>query len=210
MTRKYAWILAASAAMMVAGCGRQSETPATAPDDAAAMQHLSESIATNSDPTNVARLEPPAAAVAEFLEAVRTGNDEKATAMLTSVAREKAVANNGGVRPPASDTACFEVGAVQWIGDDGARVGSTWTDVDVGSGEPQTDEALWVLRKEADGWRIAGVAATVFDGEPPLLLNFEDPEEMQRKQQWVREEIVRRSTTALQAQAGPMDEEVRR
>jgi hypothetical protein len=71
-------------------------------------------------------------------------------------------------------------------------VSSLWTDLDE-NGEAQTDEALWVLRKEAEGWRVAGVAATVFDGEPPLLLNFEDPEEMVQKQEWVREEIQRRA-----------------
>jgi hypothetical protein len=32
----------------------------------------------------------------------------------------------------------------------------------------------------------------VFPGEAPLLLNFEEPEDMIRKQQWVREEIRRR------------------
>ena len=33
----------------------------------------------------------------------------------------------------------------------------------------------------------------VFPGEAPLLLNFEDPEDMFRKEQWVREEIRRRA-----------------
>ena len=32
----------------------------------------------------------------------------------------------------------------------------------------------------------------VFPGEPPVVLNFEDPEDMLRQQQWVREEIRRR------------------
>ena len=78
------------------------------------------------------------------------------------------------------------------VGDDGARVPCTWTDIDE-EGQRKSDDAIWVARREADGWRIAGVASTVFPGEPPLLLNFEDPEEMSRKQQLVREEIRRRS-----------------
>ena len=53
-----------------------------------------------------------------------------------------------------------------------------------------------MVRREGDGWRIAGVAATVFPGEPPLLLDFEKPEEMIEKQQWVRDEIRRRAATA--------------
>jgi hypothetical protein len=32
----------------------------------------------------------------------------------------------------------------------------------------------------------------VFPGEPPVVLNFEDPEEMLRQQQWIREEMRRR------------------
>ena len=58
-----------------------------------------------------------------------------------------------------------------------------------------------MLRREQDAWRVAGVAAQVFPGEPPLLLNFEDPEDMFRKQQWVREEMRRRMAAGdLQAQ----------
>lgn len=149
------------------------------------------------------RLEPPAQAVYQWLEAIRCGDDAKATAMLTAVARQKAMEQDRSVRPAASDTARFEIGAVEYIGEDGARVASRWTDLDE-NGQPQTDEALWVLRKEADGWRIAGVAATIFDGEPPLLLNFEDPEEMARKQQWAREEIQRRFEAQQQSQAAGM------
>ena len=84
----------------------------------------------------------------------------------------------------------------------------TWTDIDP-DGQPKTDEAIWVLRHESRGWRIAGVAAQVFPGEPPLLLNFEDPQDMIRKQQWVREEIQRRAEkeeSGFQAQGGKKSE----
>ena len=40
---------------------------------------------------------------------------------------------------------------------------------------------------------ILFVAATIFAGEPPLVLNFEDPDEVLKKQQWAREEIRRRA-----------------
>ena len=133
----------------------------------------------------------PAAAVGEFLEALRTGNDERASKMLTATARQKTASLNRNVTPPASDTARFSIGKVDYVNDDGARVACTWTDLDE-QGQPKTDEAIWVLRREQEGWRIAGVAAQVFPGEPPLLLNFEDPDDMFRKQQWVREEMRRR------------------
>ena len=146
------------------------------------------------------KIEGPAAAVQDFLEALRTGSDEKASKMLSTAARQKTAALNRSVTPPASDTAKFAVGKVEYVNEDGARVASTWTDIDE-DGKPKTDEAVWVLRREDKAWRVAGVAAQVFPGEPPLLLNFEDPQDMARKQQWVREEIRKRSEAGgLQAQ----------
>lgn len=134
----------------------------------------------------------PAAAVFDFLEAVRTGNDEKAALMLTKTARRKTAELNMEVAPPGSDTAQFKVGQVEYLAEDGARVASTWSDLDENS-QRRTDEILWIVRREPEGWRLAGVAATVFQGEPPLLLNFEDPEEMLRKQEWVQQEMRRRA-----------------
>ncbi len=189
MLRNYGWMtLATLTIISVWGCTKpdqQSAPPSTtSPQDNARSTF-------NSTPANVAGLAGPAAAVYQFLDAVRTGNDDKAANMLSALAREKAAAWNRNVTPPASDTARFTIGKVEYLGEDGARVASTWTDLDE-DGQLNSDNAIWVLRKEAQGWRIVGVAATVFPGEPPLLLNFEDPEEMAKKQQWVREEIRRR------------------
>jgi len=51
-----------------------------------------------------------------------------------------------------------------------------------------------------------GCAATVFPGEPPLKLNFEDPEDMLLKQQWLREEYRRRAEQTQQAQKSEQPE----
>ena len=40
---------------------------------------------------------------------------------------------------------------------------------------------------------MAGFAAYVFQGEDPLLLSFEDPDDMAKKQNWLKEEITRRA-----------------
>jgi hypothetical protein len=135
---------------------------------------------------------PPEAVVGRFLEAVRTGNDETAAGLLTSLARKKTTEMNLEVAPPGSDTAKFTVGEVEYIAKDTAHVGSQWTDVDE-SGQPRTDPIVWVLRRDAEGWRIAGMATKVFENEPPLLLNFEEPEDMMRKQQLVAQEMQRRA-----------------
>jgi hypothetical protein len=185
--------------LTVAGCGKSNGTgqPSASRQGADAS-----SAASNASTEANAKSDGPAAAVAEFLEAVRTGNEEAASQMLSSVARQKAAALNRSVTPPASDTAKFTIGKVDYIGQDGARVTCTWTDVDP-DGQPKTDNAIWVVRRESNGWRVAGLAWEVFPGEDPLLLNFEEPEDMFRKQQWVRQEMRRRmerEQSGLQAQ----------
>jgi hypothetical protein len=147
------------------------------------------------------QLEAPAQSVAQFLEACRTGNDVEATQMLSTIARTKVKEmkekSSLSVTPPASDTARFEVGKVEYVGEDGAQVACNWTDLDE-NGKEETNHAVWVVRREAEGWRVAGVAATVFEGEPPLLLNFEDPEDMAKKQAWLEAEALKRSNPANQ------------
>ena len=172
-------------AALISGCGKPAPT-----GESAASPEATGSVAANAGAESGAQLDGPAAAVHEFLEALRTGNDDRASKMLTTLARQKAAALNRNVTPPASDTARFTVGRVEYVNDDGARVACTWTDDD--EGQPKTDEAVWVLRREDDQWRICGVAAKLPWGDTPLLLNFEDPDDMVRKQQWVREEMRRR------------------
>jgi hypothetical protein len=145
----------------------------------------------------------PATIVSQFLDAVRTGNDEKALSLLTATARQKAIETNQRPHPRASDTAKFEVGEVTLVGDDIARVKGTWTDLDE-FGQSQTDHAIWVCRREAEGWRVGGVAAVIEGFEEPLLLDFEKPDEMAKKQEWLHEEMNRRD----KAQQGGSAEEL--
>lgn len=148
--------------------------------------------------TKAAKADPvsgPDVAVYDFLEAVRTGNDTKANDMLTKIAREKTAELDMVVAPPGSDTASFEVGDVEILkGEElgGAHVACTWTDVDE-DGETHTDNIIWMLRLEDEGWRIAGMATKIFEDELPLFLNFEDPEDMMRKQQLAEQEMERRA-----------------
>jgi hypothetical protein len=175
MLRNYGWLtLIALAVIGIIGCSK-SEGP---------VQQSAASVNQTAD--------TPEAACREFLEAVRTGDDEKAAQMLSAVAREKAAALGRGVTPSASDTARFALGKVKYVGEDGAQVESTWTDVD-NDGQAHSDNAVWVLRREQQGWRVVGVAAIIFQGEPPLVLNFENPDEMLKKQEWAKAEILRRT-----------------
>lgn len=143
-----------------------------------------------------AGLSGPAKAVFEFLEAVRIGHDSKAGQMLTPLARQKIGELGLDVAPPGSEKASFRIGEVEMIAEDAAHVDSTWSDEE--NGKQQTDSILWVLRHEPEGWRIAGMATKIFEEELPLLLDFEDPEDMLRKQELAEQEIERRAKAAQQ------------
>ncbi len=200
MCKTHVMTLSVAIVLLTAGCGKHP-----GPSGPSTAHQATE---TTANGQTDAQAGGPAEAVAEFLEAVRTGNDEAAARMLSAAARQKTAASNRKVRPPASDTAKFAIGRVDYVGHDGARVACTWTDLDQ-DGQPKTDEAVWVLRHETSGWRVAGVAAQVFPGEPPLLLNFEDPEEMDRKWEAYRVEHQRRmekEEAGVQAQGGENSE----
>ncbi|HEV3138010.1 MAG TPA: hypothetical protein VGZ26_08895 [Pirellulales bacterium] len=132
----------------------------------------------------------PDRVIAEFLEAVRIGDDKKAGDLLTSLARQKTAEMQMVVAPPGSDTAKFQVQDVELVGD-GAQVATDWTDLGA-DGRPHTDRIVWILRKGAQGWRIAGMTTKVFADQEPIILNFEDPADMLRKQQLAEDEIARR------------------
>lgn len=181
MSRKPWTLLAVVLVVAVTGCGGSDETPAAGDGNTDA----------NSNQSAPAEKQGPAEAVAQFLDSFIDGDDEKTEAMLTGRARQQAAANNMVVAPPGSDTAKFKLGRVAYLPEDRAAVSCEWTDLD-----EEATEYVWMLRREPEGWRIAGVAAPVFDGEPPIQLDFEDIEQMQSKLNWVRDERLRRAKQA--------------
>jgi len=194
MRRYQGWLFVIAAALLASGCGKTADQKQTASgSDVGATQN----VATQEIQKPCPKTDTPEAAVRVFLDAVRTGNDEQAAAMISSIARQKTAALTGNITPPASETAKFSIGKVEYIGADGARVASIWSDVDE-EGQSHSDQAVWVLRKEAEGWRVAGVAAMVFPGEDPLIFNFEDPEDMRRKQQEVRSRLEHEAEAGAQ------------
>lgn len=180
----------------LAGCGK-SESPAPAAKPEAQPPAQRAKTGNNANKTPRPTGDGPNVAVYDFMEAVRTGDDETAGKLLTPLARQKVAEHHMVVAPPGTDTARFEVGRIEQVEQGLMRVAVNWTDIDE-SGKQRTDEILWLTKRVDEGWRISGVAAPVFDGEAPIVLNFEDPAEMLRKQQAVREEMRKRA----QQQAG--------
>ena len=173
--------------LILAGCNQSSEPTATN----RTANHTGQASAGGT----------PDQAVYDFLEAVRTGNDQKAAEMLSPLARQKTAEKQMVVAPPGSPTAKFTVGKVKYKPDDkdGAYVSCTWSDVDE-QGQPRSDDIVWGVRQEPEGWRIVGMVLQVLPNEEPLVLNFEDPDDMLRKQQLLHDREVGQSD---QSQSGP-------
>ena len=144
-------------------------------------------------------LDSPEGVVFRFLDAVRKGNDRQSAAMLSELARKGYKELKIPALPPPSGTTRFEIGRVEYPGKDLARVAAKWIDV-VERGHEHSDQMTWTLRKEAEGWRIVGLAATVFQGEPPLMLDFESPAKVLETLDVMRREVAR---TMQQPAAGP-------
>ena len=180
-------------ALLAFGCNKSTDHDAAQATPAAAIS------ATPDTPSQDAK-----AVVTSFLEAIRKGENEAATKLLTKIARQKAEETGRCVAPAANDNAKIEVDDPIYPptpGHDIAHVPTKWIDLDE-TGKPRTDKATWVCRLETEGWRVAGFAAYVFEGEDPLLLSFEDPDDMAKKQAWLKEEISRRAKQETTPPAG--------
>ncbi|MBM4057209.1 MAG: hypothetical protein FJ275_03075 [Planctomycetes bacterium] len=146
-------------------------------------------------------LGPAKQAVITFLEAIKRGDDAAARAMLTATARVKTDEMGISVAPPVNDTATYAVRDCEPVGEAGdiVHVGTAWTDVGA-DGTQSTDNVIWVVRLDPEGWRVVGMAMRIFDDLPPLLLDFEDPEDMLAKQAMVAEELERRAKAEVTGQ----------
>ena len=170
MRRIPAWLPLSFVALLIVGCG-QNPSPPTADSDSlhstgAENQAIGSSNAAL-DSSTAASSSTPDAAVSAFLQALRDGDDAVALALLTPKAREETAKKYLAVQPPGTPNASFRIGKVEYLSADktGAHVNSTWTEQDQQQG-PSSFEIVWALRRQADGWRIAGMAAQVTRPKP--------------------------------------------
>jgi len=147
---------------------------------------------------------PAQATVVAFLDAIKRGDDEIARGLLTQVARAKTKEMGISIAPPVNDNATYSVRACEVVGQAGdiVHVATTWTEVDA-DGFKSTDNVIWVTRLDPEGWRIVGMAMKVFEDLPPLLLDFEDPDDMLAKQKLVAQELRKRATAGTKPPAQP-------
>jgi hypothetical protein len=175
--------------MWLVGCS-QSETSPSGGNDAASVQQPS----------------GPQATVAQYLEAVRTGDAATVNQLLTSRARQKTTDLNVAVAPPGSDTAQYDVGQTRFLSEakDAAHVESRWTDLN-DNGQAQTFDVTWILRQEPAGWRVAGMMGRFIEDQPLIVFNFENPTEVLRKQGDAQQKMARRAAEQRQVQAASTD-----
>ena len=88
-------------------------------------------------------------------------------------------ASGGSLPIQSAPNATYQVRPGEILGDqNGAHVKSVWTErFDDGD---ETYEIVWALRRQQDGWRLAGMAMELIPGQPMQYLNFEDPADMLR------------------------------
>jgi len=194
----------------VAGCQSQNSSEGSVEgggDQATQGQPGSkrEAIAATAKPQSAPGKEAsPHDVVAAFLTALRNGDENVASCLLTSRAREETAKRNLVVQPPGAPSATYQVGEVEYATEqkDGAYVPSSWTENDR-DGVAHTYQITWVLRRQSDGWRVAGMATQVDEAKPPLFLNFEDPEDMLRKWREADQQLAAENEQAVQQARQP-------
>lgn len=144
----------------------------------------------------------PQQAVAEYLEAVKLGDAETVNRLLTNAAREKTTELNIAVAPPGSETAEYHVGSSKLIDQEGetAHVDSSWSDLNA-DGDREEYQITWILRKETEGWRVAGMMGQFIKDGDMMVFNFENPQEVIRQQDYAQQELERRAAQQRQARA---------
>ena len=168
MTRNYALLLLLIVFIPSTGCGKTD----SAGSGTAESPLGSTTTATKSGESSVI-----GQVVQKFLNAVRLGNTEVASKLLTPLALKRTNELDLNISPPGSSTAKFSVGELEMIDAQRAIVRSTWTDLDA-DGKPSSEQITWAL-KQSDGiWRISGMAAEVGENQPPVVVDFENPAEL--------------------------------
>lgn len=123
----------------------------------------------------------PEQVVTVFLNALRAGDSPTTESLLTSKAREELAKHQLSVDVQSAPNSVYEVRAAEGVPGDqgGAHVSSVWTEK-FDDGE-ETYEIVWALRRQPEGWRLAGMAMQLIPGQPMQFLNFENPEDMLKK-----------------------------
>lgn len=189
------WIAAGLLTLSALGCGNapvektENSSPQSGPN--VALESAGDATTPTEDRDNFPIVNTPALelpvspdsapeeVVAEFLNAMKTGNDGVAAGLLTATARQETAKFGLAVQPPGSAEAQYEVtqGEISAEDPNFAQVGCLWTETDA-DGKPHSEEVAWVLTKVGEGWRVSGMIAQSAAQQDPIYFNFENGAEM--------------------------------
>lgn len=183
--------------LTLVGCGSGKATPTAGGDEKTATATAKATTTPAADDENTLTIteeSTPDIVVSGFLEALRSGDKESTSALLTAKALAETTKHGVTVDPMSSPDSMYEVAAPKFLADNpkGAHVDSIWHEK-LADGSDASYTITWVLRKEAAGWRIAGLAMEILPGEEPRFLNFEDPIDMLKK----RDEAIAAGQAAM-------------
>lgn len=172
------WLLVLVLAVgAILGCNKSTTTPPTVN----LSPQPEQGVAVPAGPRQVPTEATPDQVVSVFLDAMRAGDASTVETLLTTKAREETRRHQMPVEPMAAPNAQFQVAAAQYLpmNPDGAHVQAQWVESD--GTNNYTHTVIWVLRRQTDGWRVAGFAIDLVAGQGPQFLNFEDPADMMKK-----------------------------
>jgi len=126
---------------------------------------------------------PPETVVMTFLNALRSGDSPTTESLLTRTARQELAKHSLSVDVQPAANATYQVRPAEYLQNDpsGAHVSSIWTEKFENGDE--TYEIVWALRRQEDGWRLAGMAMELIPGQQVQFLNFENPGDMLKKKE---------------------------
>jgi hypothetical protein len=146
----------------VTGCGK-SESPALVPASAS-----------NGGGESAGQTEAVKQVAHEFLDAVLGGDTQRATAQLSPLAVQRIREGGKAFAPPGMESATFRIGEVRQANPTQALVQCVLSES--GAGQPSHSEEMCCMMRLVDGsWRVSGIAYEVAAGQPPLILDFENP-----------------------------------
>lgn len=166
---QYRFSVAVLSLALILGCGSGDSAQQSSHSGAAASAN--QASASGPSPTDI---------VSQFLDEIRRGGDDsRAQSLLTKRAQSELARIGHTVQPIGSPDARFEVTRSEAAPGEpnAALVHSLWREP-TESGDLQDYEVVWGVQKEADGWRISGLAVELSPNDPPQIIDFEDGELM--------------------------------
>ncbi|MDR0705957.1 MAG: hypothetical protein LBF88_13375 [Planctomycetaceae bacterium] len=176
--------------LLFGGCGRDNSLP---PQLVSVSSTATSTATPDTEHSDSSTLSSAADIVSTFMTALLQGESQTIRALLTPLARQKGEEMGIPFAPKTTHAASFTVDQTIPQGKNCTYVHTTLTDLNE-KGEKESAEIIWIVAQNNDGWRIAGAAVALFDGQEKTLLNFEDPEAAQNAISAAENQFVTQNT----------------